>query len=124
MGPRLLPFLACDKFRVDYVLIPYTGVSLIDFRFSLTHPPSQAALLDALDKACTSGALTGLYRLAHEDSGPQSWAMSSESAILLRSHARLLGDRLFLPAYFDNENSGTRYLDLLESMVRRLDKSA
>ncbi|MDB5798234.1 MAG: hypothetical protein JWP36_2136 [Paucimonas sp.] len=121
MGPRLLPFLAPENLHVDYVLIPYTGVSLIDFRFKLAQPPAQAALLDALDAACASGTLAGLYRLAAEDSGAESFAMSPESAVLLRPRAQLAGDWLFLPAYFDNENSATRYLDLLENLARRRD---
>ncbi|RJG05183.1 hypothetical protein D3870_03360 [Noviherbaspirillum cavernae] len=119
MGPRLLPFLAADRFRVDYVLIPYAGVSLIDFRFRLAHPPSESALLDMLAGACGSGELAGLYHMADEDRGPQYWNMSPESAILLRPRARLVGDRLFLPAVFDNENSATRYLDLLEFLSLR-----
>lgn len=119
MGPRLLPFLRPDSFWVDYVLIPCTGVSLIDFRFRLANPPSAAALLDALGAACDSDELKGLYTLAEDDCGPEAWALSSESAILLRSRARLAGDKFSLPAYFDNENSATRYLDLLESLVLR-----
>ncbi|TCS37985.1 glyceraldehyde 3-phosphate dehydrogenase [Paucimonas lemoignei] len=119
MGPRLLPFLEPERFHVDYVLIPYTGVSLIDFRFRLASPAKEASLLDALEAACRAGELQGLYRLADEDSDPASWAMSPESAILLRPRIRLSGDRLFLPAYFDNENSATRYLDLLEYLALR-----
>ncbi|MCP3023842.1 hypothetical protein [Cupriavidus basilensis] len=118
-GPRLLPFLAPAAFRVDYVLIPYTGVSLIDFRFELARPPSEAVLLDALDTACTSGELKGLVRLSPVDAGPQAFALSPESVVLLRPRARLAGKRLVLPACFDNENSATRYLDLLAFMARR-----
>ncbi|MDC8757871.1 glyceraldehyde 3-phosphate dehydrogenase NAD-binding domain-containing protein [Janthinobacterium fluminis] len=121
MGPRLLPFLAPQRFFVDYVLIPYTGVSLIDFRFRLNAPGAEADLLDALDAACRGGELAGLYRLAARDDGPQAWQLSPESAVLLRSRARLAGDTLSLPAYFDNENSAVRYLDLLTALVRRRD---
>jgi hypothetical protein len=32
---------------------------------------------------------------------------------------RLAGDRLFPPAYFDNGNSATRYLDLLGHLASR-----
>ena len=121
MGPLLLPFLAPERFWVDYVLIPYTGVSLMDFRFRLANPAQCATdLLDELDAACRCGELKDLYRVALEDDGPQAWALSPESAILLRPRVRLAGDKLSLPAYFDNENSATRYLDLLESMVMRL----
>lgn len=122
MGPQLLPFLAPHNFWIDYVLIPYAGVSLIDFRFSLSEAaPSAAALLDALDAACRDGALRGLYRVAAEDDGPQSCVLSPESAVLLRPRTRLAGKELALPAYFDNENSATRYVDLLEDMSKRLE---
>lgn len=119
MGPRLLPFLEPGRFHVDYVLIPYTGVSSMDFRFRLATPPGEAALLDALEGACRAGELQGLYSLSDEDSGPVLWAMSPESAILLRPRIRLNGERLFLPACFDNENSATRYLDLLAHLALR-----
>lgn len=120
MGPQLLPFLDPQDFRIDYVLIPYTGVSLIDFRFTLNQAaPSTEALLDELDSACRDGALRGLYRVAAVDDGPQSCALSPESAILLRPRTRLAGNKLSLPAYFDNENSATRYVDLLDYVATR-----
>lgn len=118
-GPRMLPFLAPDRLRVDYVLIPYTGVSLIDFRFDLTRAPSEATLLDALAQACAAGPLQGLYALEPHDTEPQSLSLRPESAVLLRPRAGVRRGRLFLPACFDNENSAVRYLDLLESLVRQ-----
>ncbi|MFC4346096.1 hypothetical protein [Cupriavidus numazuensis] len=116
-GPRLLPFLLPERFRVDYVLIPYTGVSLIDFRFDLARAVDEAPLLDALEHACVAGPLQGLYALDARDAAPPAYAMRAESAVLLRQRARLRGGRLVLPACFDNENSAARYLDLLESLV-------
>ncbi|CAG2161433.1 hypothetical protein LMG26411_08231 [Cupriavidus numazuensis] len=102
---------------MDYVLIPYTGVSLIDFRFDLARAVDEAPLLDALEHACVAGPLQGLYALDARDAAPPAYAMRAESAVLLRQRARLRGGRLVLPACFDNENSAARYLDLLESLV-------
>ncbi len=67
------------------------------------------------------GALKGLYQLDQVDEGAQACAMRPESAILLRPRARMGGATLALPAYFDNENSATRYLDLLPALSARVD---
>ncbi|WP_157903201.1 hypothetical protein [Cupriavidus malaysiensis] len=118
-GPRLLPFLAAERFHVDYVLIPYTGPSLIDFRFELARPAAAAALLDALQAACSTGPLRGLYALEAGTPSTAALALRPESAVLSRPLARLHGRRLVLPAGFDNENSAVRYLDLLEAVAQR-----
>lgn len=121
MAPRLLPWLAAERLWVDYALVPSTGVSLIDFRFRLARPEPLAATLEALGAACRDGALKGLYQVDEADEGAQACAMRPESAILLRPRARMGGATLALPAYFDNENSATRYLDLLLALSARVD---
>lgn len=112
-GAHLLKFLSADNFIVNYTVVPYAGVSMMDFRFELDRVTSLERILYDLDEAMIGGSLNGLYIFDKEDRGPEVHKCSPYSTIIIRSKARLLGNNLYLQAYFDNENSANRYFDLV-----------
>lgn len=120
MAPRLLPWLPPDRFLVDYVLTPHTGVSCISFRFGLRAPPAHATATDALADAIAVGPLARLYELRAADTGATRCALSSANAVLTRSGIAVKGNSLYLSGYFDNENSAARYVDMVHWLASRL----
>lgn len=122
MGPRLLPWLRADRFLVNYTLIPYTGVSLIDFRFELDGQMESSEISQALEAAVRDGALAGLYELRETDDGPDACALSAANAVFMKHAIAVKGDSLYLSGYFDNENSAARYLDILRWVASRWPK--
>jgi glyceraldehyde 3-phosphate dehydrogenase len=112
MAPALLPWLSPDRFFVCYTLIPYTGPSLIDFRFRLGVPTRLAEVHEAL-----YGPSSGLglrYEFPAADGGVLSALGRPCNAVIPRRGVRLAGDSLLLRGYFDNENSAVRYLELVQ----------
>ena len=116
MAPALLPWLALDSFFVVYTLIPYTGPSLIDFRFRLGATPGLAAVQEAL---YGPGSRLGLrYDFPSEDGGILDVLGRPCNAALPRDTIKLVGDNLQLRGYFDNENSAVRFLELAQLAAR------
>lgn len=122
-APMVLPFLHGDNFKVNYTVVPYGGVSLLDFRFRLARPPlGVEPILRGLEEACREGgALSGLYAVEADDRGPEAHVCSPFSTVFVRDKARLVGDNLYLQGYFDNENSAARYYDLVNHLALRQD---
>ena len=60
-GPQLLKSINKKNFKVNYTVVPYTGVSMIDFRFRLKKCPSINKLINTLEKETKDGDLKGLY---------------------------------------------------------------
>jgi glyceraldehyde 3-phosphate dehydrogenase len=114
VAPRLLSFLSENNFAVDYTLVPYSGVSIIDFRFRLRESTSLAQAIDSLRESVESGQLRGLYGLTEADEGPLEHKFTPYSAILIKSGIRMVGDTLYIQAYMDNENSVNRFYDLAQ----------
>lgn len=112
VAPYLLNFINEDNFKVTYTLVPYTGVSMIDYRFKVAKKMHQNELINSLKNAIESGDLKGLYRLVEHDNGPEEHKFTKESSVLIESNIRMIGDNLYIGAYFDNENSATRFFDL------------
>lgn len=111
-GPNLLPFLGPDNFTVNYTVIPYTGVSMIDFRFRLERLPSKADFIADLRDACARGPLQDLYSFDEKDRGPEVYNCTTFSTVFVEENVRVVGDSVYLQGYFDNENSVNRYFDL------------
>ena len=110
MAPRLLPWLSPDNFFVGYTLIPYTGASVISFRFRLASP---ATLEDIYTALCGAGSLLeGRYHFPDRDAGIQAVVGTPFNAVLPCDGITLAGDNLLMSGYFDNENSAVRYLEL------------
>lgn len=116
LAPSMLSFLNPSNFKVNYTLIPYTGVSIIDYRFKLGRSVSQDEVLSFVDKLCENG---GLYELINEDSGAAAHKFTSSSAVLVKSSMKALGDNLYIHAYFDNENSVNRYFDVANYILEK-----
>lgn len=116
---HLLPYLHDENFIVNYTLVPYTGASLIDFRFRLrSRPADRGALLQSLKQAIATGSLAKLYGMAPVDNGPEEHILTPFSAVLIEENIKLLGDNLYIQAYFDTENSVNRYHDLVNYVAQ------
>lgn len=111
-APTLLPFLSTDNFNVNYTTIPYTGVSSIDIRFRLQNAPTIEHFIEAFQHELKNGSLYGIYNCIKTDSGPQQHKFSPFSATIIETQCRIIGNNLYIHAYFDNENSVNRFYDL------------
>ena len=68
---QLLGFLSADNFLVSSTVVPYAGVSMIDFRFRLARCPARKAFVEQFEQAMDGGALQHLYGMDETDRGPQ-----------------------------------------------------
>ncbi|MDA1238505.1 MAG: hypothetical protein O3A15_06115 [Proteobacteria bacterium] len=116
---NLLPFLNKDNFIVNYTVVPYTGVSLIDFRFRLTKATSLENFLSKFEDAITDGVLKGLYGMDEVDIGPEVHNCSTFSTNFIKENIKIIGNNLYMQGYFDTENSVNRYVDLVNFAVTR-----
>jgi glyceraldehyde 3-phosphate dehydrogenase len=120
-GRKLLRFLNEDNFTVNYTVIPYSGISMMDFRFRLKRARGLEELLRVLEESFVEGELHHLYAMDETDRGPEVHKCTPHSAVFVRDKARLLGGNLYLQSYFDNENSVNRYHDLADYLARTWD---
>lgn len=118
VAPLLLDFIKFDNFTVNYSLVPYSGVSAIDFRFKLSKKTSKEDVFNVLTKETLKGSLTGLYSVEEKDTGANIHKFSPYSAVIIKSTSRVIGDNLYLCAYFDNENSANRFFDLTNYLIK------
>ena len=112
-GPNLLDFIKENNFVVNYTVIPYGGVSMLDFRFKLKKNVSKEDFVKDLYRAFSEGELMSLYNLEKNDKGPEAYNCTTYSAVFVEDNIRVLSGNLYLHGYFDNENSVNRYFDLL-----------
>lgn len=118
-GPNLLGFIGPENFIVNYTIVPYAGVSLIDFRFRLKDTEGGLdRIIQSLSEAFSRGPLKHLYTFDETDRGPEAYVCTSYSSVLIRDKAKLLQNNLYLQCYFDNENSVNRYFDLVNYLSR------
>lgn len=115
-GPNLLKFLNTDNFKVIYTLVPYGGVSIMDYRFKLKRAGQYYELAAFLDSLSGEGKI---YGTTETDSGATDHKFSDRSAIFVKSSTKMVGDNLYLHAYFDNENSVNRYFDLANYIAEK-----
>ncbi len=113
-GQRLLSFLNENNFTVNYTVVPYTGVSIFDFRFKLNKATTKEKFIQGLDDTILTGMLKGLYTIDDIDKGPEIYNCTTYSAVFIRDKIKLISDNLYLFGYFDNENSVNRYYDLVD----------
>lgn len=111
VAPMLMDYVNDHNFNVNYTLIPYTGVSIIDFRFNLKSEINEN-IWDILEEAFSNGELKGLYSIQESDNGPEEHQNTQFSSVIIKNNSFLRGNDLYLNAYFDNENSVNRYFDL------------
>ncbi len=112
-GPLLLEFIRNNNFTVNYTVIPYGGVSILDFRFKLRKDVSKESFIKDFYNACSGGELSSLYNLEKTDRGPEVHNCTPYSAVFIEDNIRILNNNLYLHGYFDNENSVNRYFDLI-----------
>lgn len=121
MAPQLLNWLDSDNFTVNYTVVPYSGVSALDFRFRCRNMPSLDEFVEAFNDATRSGGELGqLYAMDVADIGPEVYNCTTYSTVLIRNNTRIKGDNIFLHGYFDTENSVNRYYDLASYIARRI----
>ena len=112
-GPNLLKFLNKDNFNVNYTVIPYDGVSIIDFKFLLKKTKNLSTIIKSLKNEIKNGSLKNLYSIKKNDLGPEVHKFSTSSAVIIEDLIKLRGNFLYITCYFDNENSVNRYYDTL-----------
>lgn len=116
---NLLSYLDDSNFIVNYTLVPYTGASLIDFRFRLQTPPAnREVIVQNLKQALATGQLANLYGMVTVNRGPEEHVLTPFSAVFIEENVKLLGDNLYIQAYFDTENSVNRYHDLVNYVAQ------
>ncbi len=120
VAPRLLGFITENNFKVNYTLVPHTGVSMIDYRFRLKNPHSADAIVAYLGHEVEKGGLRDIYGMKQADDGPESHKFTPYSAVLIENTISLVGDNLYIQAYFDNENSANRYFDVVNYLCEKL----
>ena len=101
-----------NNFLVNYTVIPYAGVSMIDFRFRVNELVDLDTFINDLDVAMNHGELKGLYGLDDKDIGPEVHNCSDYSTVFIKEGIKSLGNNFYLQGYFDNENSVNRFYDL------------
>ena len=101
-----------DNFIVNYTVIPYSGVSMIDFRFRVKELVDLNTFIKDLNEAINNGELKHLYGLDYKDIGPEVYNCTDYSTIFIKEAIKCLNDNLYLQGYFDNENSVNRFYDL------------
>lgn len=116
---KLLPFITSDNFVVNYTVVPYTGVSLIDFRFRLKDEVSLEEFLAEFENAIAHGPLKGLYGLDEVDIGPEVHNCTTFSTDFIKENIKIVGKNLYMQGYFDTENSVNRYFDLVDFAAKR-----
>lgn len=119
-APRYLSFLNPANFAVNYTLIPFTGISVIDYRFELNRPVCLQTIITELKEATTRGTLRGLYDVEEYSKDANEYKFTKFSAILSQKSMRVVGKNLYIGAFFDNENSAARYLDLVNFIAGKI----
>ncbi len=109
----LLDFINEDNFIVNYTVVPYTGVSMIDFRFRVKKEVSESQIKTLMEEAVNKGPLKELYGICEVDTGPEVHNCTPFSSVIVKENIAVKQDSIYLPAYFDNENSVNRYFDLV-----------
>ena len=110
---HLLDFISDENFIVNYTVIPYTGVSMIDFRFRVQKATSLNEVSKMLEDSINEGILKNLYGMCEVDTGPEAHNCTPFSSVIVKENIAVKQDSIYLPAYFDNENSVNRYHDLV-----------
>jgi glyceraldehyde 3-phosphate dehydrogenase len=113
MGPKLLNFLSNTNFNVNYTLIPYSGISMIDLRFEVKNMLNLDDILTEIENDINGGILDGLYSFIDEDNGGESINGTEYSTVFIKNKIKVLQNNLYFYGYFDNENSVNRYFDLV-----------
>ena len=119
-GPKLLECINKNNFKVNYVLIPYTGISSIDIRFAVEKIPKIENFIDNLKKTIDSGQLKNIYGYNDLDTNPNDFKLSENNMEIILSNINIVNNNIYLNGYFDNENSVTRFSDLVNYITTKI----
>ena len=122
MAPKLLNFITPENFKVNYTIVPITGVSRIDFRFNLQKSFNFNSIIECLE-GIRANAGHALYKIHEIDPGQHAPVLSNYSAEFILEQCSIAGKNLYLSAYFDTENSVNRYYDLIQSIEKKRENS-
>ncbi len=103
-----------NNFLVNYTVIPYAGVSIIDFRFRIKELVDPDTFMKDLDDVMNHGELKYLYGLDDKDIGPEVHNCTNYSTVFIKEAIKSLNNNFYLQGYFDNENSVNRFYDLAD----------
>lgn len=122
IAPRMLPFLNENNFVVRYTVVPWSGVSIIDFAFRLKRVEKNTdAIVDVLKYAISKGGnLEGLIGMTATDTGPEVHIGSPYSVVIVENSIKVIDDTVHLFCYFNNEGSGIRMHELASYISRKL----
>ena len=115
-GVNMLPILK-DKFNVNYTVIPYDGISTIDFRFKFDKTISKDTFLKEFKESIYNQELKGMYGIGKVDIGPEVYNCTRFSSVFIEDSIKVINNNVYLFAYFDNENSVNRFFDLTNYIV-------
>ncbi len=113
-----------DNFLVNYTVIPYAGVSMIDFRFKLKKKVNKDTFIQGFEKVINFGNLKGLYGLIDKDTGPEVHNCTIFSTVFIKENIKIIGNNDYLQGYFDNENSVNRFYDLASYISKQAEISS
>lgn len=119
MAPKLLSFVKQDKFLVNYTVVPYSGVSRIDFRFKVLKSPKDLSEVFSEILNIKNDEGMSLYSFEDQDYGQKYFNNSGFSACFIIPQCHIKNDNIYLSAYFDTENSANRYFDLANYLIRK-----
>jgi glyceraldehyde 3-phosphate dehydrogenase len=111
---QFFSFLTDDNFVVNYTVVPYTGVSMIDFRFKMPEGVTLENFLSDFEETIADGDLKGLYGMDEVDIGPEVHNCTTFSTNFIKENIKMIGSNLYMHGYFDTENSVNRYFDLVK----------
>ncbi len=115
IAPKLLEFLAAERFLVDYIVCPFTNVSGITFCFGLEKEVKKETFIDSFKQSLKGGDLQGLYGLEKVDVGDSNrYICTPFSTVFTEDNIQMRGNKLYLQGYFDSEASTNRYYDLVD----------
>ncbi len=109
-----------ENFIVNYTVVPYTGVSLIDFRFKTRKLVDSETVIKDLNNEINHGKLNNLYGLDEIDIGPEVHNCTIYSTVFIKEGIKSVNGNLYFQGYFDNENSVNRYYDLANYISSRI----
>tara|TARA_E500000331_G_C17266679_1_gene717416 strand:+ start:1554 stop:2540 length:987 start_codon:yes stop_codon:yes gene_type:complete len=119
-GPKLLNFLNNNNFNVNYVLIPYTGVSSIDVRFQIEDKIILEKFIEDLKKNIENGSLKNIYGYSNKDADPNTFNLTKNSMEIIIPNIVIKDHNIYIHGYFDNENSVNRFFDLTNHIIKKL----
>jgi|GEM_PF-818000 len=117
VAPRLIQALE-GRFFVNYHLVPYPGVSLMDFEFRFKNEISSTKLLSRLQEAA-QGEIDLHLSFTQNFDRPEQFIANFSSVVLIEESFRKVGSTHLFSAWFDNENSAVRLNDLAAFMTTK-----